>query len=142
MIGPYQFAGKRFVATAALKALRDPDSSEVTGEPDRGSYLGMYWVLDGYHDVWNRWAVDQVTALHKAGRMFTERDHVHTLLYHYAWEHQRDPDGSRPSSPSTIPRAAWSPSSPSAPRTFRPTISRCGSEPSTCPPCCRGRPPV
>ena len=94
MIGPYQFAGKRFVATAELKALRDPDSSEVTGEPDRGQLpLGLYWVLDGYHDIWNRWAVDQVKALHKAGRMFNERDHVHTLLYRYAWEHPRDPDG-------------------------------------------------
>jgi hypothetical protein len=93
MIGPYQFAGKRFVATAAMKKLRDPDSSEVTGEPHRGSYLGVYWVLDGYHDTWNRWAVDQVMALHKAGRMFTERDHIHTLLYRYAWEHQRDVDG-------------------------------------------------
>jgi len=93
MIGPYQFAGKRFVATAAMKTLRDPDSSEITGEPDRGTYLGLYWVLDGYHDVWNRWAVDQVMALHKAGRMFAERDHIHTLLYDYVWEHQRDADG-------------------------------------------------
>ncbi|MHB8328377.1 MAG: hypothetical protein ACYDD6_01905 [Acidimicrobiales bacterium] len=95
MIGPYQFAGKRFVATADLKALRAPDASVVTGEPARGSYLGVYWVLDGYHDVWNRWAVDQVKALHRAGRMFTERDHVHTLLYRYAWERARDADGLR-----------------------------------------------
>ena len=93
MIGPYQFAGKRFVATAAMKKLRDPDSSEVTGEPERGTYLGLYWVLDGYHDVWNRWAVDQVMALHKAGRMFQERDHIHTLLYRYVWQQQRDVDG-------------------------------------------------
>jgi hypothetical protein len=93
MIGPYQFAGKRFVATAELKALRDPDPSAVTGEPDRGSFLSVYWVLDGYHDVWNRWAVDQVKALHKAGRMFNERDHVHTLLYRYAWERAREADG-------------------------------------------------
>ncbi|HUY64096.1 MAG TPA: hypothetical protein VMV14_06220 [Acidimicrobiales bacterium] len=93
MIGPYQFAGKRFVATADLKALRDPDPSNITGEPGRGTYLGVYWVLDGYHDVWNRWAVDQVRELHKAGRMFAERDHVHTLLYRYAWEHQRDEGG-------------------------------------------------
>ena len=50
-------------------------------------------MLDGYHDVWNRWAVDQVMALHKAGRMFAERDHIHTLLYRYAWEQQRDVDG-------------------------------------------------
>jgi len=93
MIGPYNFAGKRFVATADLKKLRDPDPSEITGSPHRGSYLGLYWVLDGYHDVWNRWAVDQVKALHKAGRMFAERDHVHTLLYRYAWQAQRDTDG-------------------------------------------------
>ena len=93
MIGPYNFAGRRFVATADLKALRDPDSSAVTGEPERGSYLALYWVLDGYHDVWNRWAVDQVKALHRAGRMFEERDHIHTLLYRYAWEQARDPDG-------------------------------------------------
>jgi hypothetical protein len=81
------------VATADLKALRHPDPSVITGTPDRGSYLALYWVLEGYHDVWNRWAVDQVKALHRAGRMFAERDHVHTLLYRYAWESGRDPDG-------------------------------------------------
>ena len=93
MIGPYQFSGKRFVATADLKAMRDPDPSSVTQEPDKGSFLALYWVLDGYHDTWNRWAVDQVMALHKAGRMFAERDHIHTLLYRYAWECARDVDG-------------------------------------------------
>jgi hypothetical protein len=93
MIGPYNFAGKRFVATADLKSIRDPDPSEITGSPSRGSYLALYWVLEGYHDIWNRWAVDQVKALHRAGRMFAERDHVHTLLYRYAWELSRDPDG-------------------------------------------------
>src|SRR5271166_4442004 len=92
MIGPYQFAGRRFVATADLKALRDPDSSEITGEPERGSYVALYWVLDGYHDIWNRWAVRQVNALHANHRMFDERDHVHTLLYRYAWEVGRDAD--------------------------------------------------
>jgi hypothetical protein len=93
MVGPYNFAGKRFVATADLKNLRHPDPSEVTSSPSRGTYLALYWVLDGYHDVWNRWAVDQVKALHKAGRMFTERDHIHTLLYRYAWEVRRDDYG-------------------------------------------------
>lgn len=89
MVGPYQFAGRRFVATAELKRLRDPDPSPVTGSPHRGTYLSLYWVLDGYHDVWNRWAVDQVKALHRAGRMFAERDHVHTLLYRFAWDARR-----------------------------------------------------
>jgi hypothetical protein len=55
--------------------------------------VSVYWVLDGYHDVWNRWALRQVNALHAAGRMFEERDHVHTLLYNYCWEFRRDPDG-------------------------------------------------
>ena len=93
MIGPYQFAGKRWVATADLKSLRTPGTETITGAAGRGSYLALYWVLEGYHDTWNRWAVDQVKALHKAGRMFAERDHVHTLLYRYAWEQGRDPDG-------------------------------------------------
>jgi len=93
MVGPYNFAGRRFVATADLKARRDPDPSEVTGDPARGSYMALYWVLDGYHDLWNRWAVRQVRALHAAGRMFEHRDHVHTLLYRFAWEQGRDPDG-------------------------------------------------
>ena len=90
MIGPYNFAGKRFVATSDLKALRDPDPTPITGSAERGSFLALYWVLEGYHDVWNRWAVDQVKALHAAERMFAERDHVHTLLYRYAWEVGRD----------------------------------------------------
>jgi len=93
MVGPYNFAGRRYVATADLKALRDPDPSVITGEPARGSYVAAYWVLDGYHDIWQRWALRQVNALHAAGRMFEERDHVHTLLYDFVWEHRRDPDG-------------------------------------------------
>ncbi|HVA08365.1 MAG TPA: hypothetical protein VNG12_16645 [Acidimicrobiales bacterium] len=93
MVGPYNFAGRRFVATAGLKALRDPDPSAITGEPMRGSYVAVYWVLDGYHNVWNRWALRQVNALHAAGRMFEERDHVHTLLYNFCWEYRRDHDG-------------------------------------------------
>jgi hypothetical protein len=93
MVGPYNFAGSRFVATAQLKELRDPDPSVITGTPTRGSYVAVYWVLDGYYDVWQRWALRQVNALHAAGRMFEERDHVHTLLYDFRWEHRRDPDG-------------------------------------------------
>ncbi len=93
MIGPYNFAGRRYVATADLKELRDPDPSAITGEPGRGSYVAVYWVLDGYHDIWNRWAVRQVRALHAAGRMFEERDHVHTLLYRHTWSYGQKPDG-------------------------------------------------
>ncbi|MGB7050094.1 MAG: hypothetical protein WBG41_00840 [Acidimicrobiales bacterium] len=98
-IGAYNFAGARFVATADLKALRlpPPGASGVAVGPvadsAAGSYLGVYYVLDGHHDEWNRWAVDQVNTLHAAGRMFEHRDHIHTGLYRFEWEHRRDEDG-------------------------------------------------
>ncbi len=97
-IGAYNFAGARFVATAAMKELRiprggDDGPSPLVADPQTGSYLGIYYVLDGHHDEWNRWAVDQVNVLHAAGRMFEHRDHIHTGLYRFEWEHRRDADG-------------------------------------------------
>ena len=93
-IGAYNFAGARFVATAPLKALRYPrGDGALVADPAVGSYLGVYYVLDRHHDEWNRWAVDQVNALHAAGRMFEERDHIHTGLYRFEWEHRREADG-------------------------------------------------
>jgi len=98
-IGAFNFAGARFVATAPLKSLRVPVAGSGGGpeplvaDPEIGSYLGLYFVLDGHHDEWNRWAVDQVNTLHTAGRMFEERDHIHTGLYHFEWEYRRDEDG-------------------------------------------------
>lgn len=93
-IGAFNFAGARFVSTGSLKALRYPKGSDaLVADPEIGSYLGLYYVLAGHHDEWNRWAVDQVNALHAAGRMFNERDHIHTGLYRFEWEHRRDEDG-------------------------------------------------
>jgi hypothetical protein len=93
MVGAWTFAGARFVATRDLKALRFPDSSPITPDNRLGSYLALYWILDGHHDEWNRWAVDQVNWLHANGRMFPHRDHIHTLLYRYEWSVLRDPEG-------------------------------------------------
>ena len=46
MIGPYNFAGRRFVSTRDLKGLRYPAESEITSGPSaRGSYLALYWAL-------------------------------------------------------------------------------------------------
>jgi hypothetical protein len=94
MIGAFNFAGGRFVSTAPLKALRTPvGEGALVADPQAGSYLALYYVLAGHHDEWNRWGVDQVNALHAAGRMFEHRDHVHTALYRFDWEHRRDEDG-------------------------------------------------
>jgi hypothetical protein len=96
-IGAYNFAGGRFVSTAPLKELRYPapgaDPAPLVPDPQIGSYLALYYVLAGHHDEWSRWAVDQVNLLHRSGRMFTEREHIHTCLYRFEWEHRRDDDG-------------------------------------------------
>ncbi len=84
MVGEHQFAGARFVATRRMKDLRSPPASPMCPEPLSASYLSIYWVLKGFHDEWARWAVDTVMELHRDGRMFGERDHIHTALY----EHQ------------------------------------------------------
>ena len=89
LVGPHTLAGQRWVATRADKALRHPVDLP-------GSYLGLYWIEAGHHDEWNRWGVDTVNQLHAQGRMFAERDHVHTALYDFAWAYGRDPDGVPP----------------------------------------------
>jgi hypothetical protein len=86
MVGPHNFAGRRFVATATLKARRDPPAP-------LGTYLGVYFVEAGHHDEWNRWAVDTVQWLHANGRMFADRDHIQTALYRFEYAVGREPDG-------------------------------------------------
>lgn len=93
MIGPWQFSGARFVATRDDKAKVVSGANAITGEGGRGSYLGIYWVLEGHHDEWNRWAVDQVNYLHANGRMNPHRTHVHTALYNHEFVVERDADG-------------------------------------------------
>jgi hypothetical protein len=93
LVGPWLFAGRRWVATRALKDLRFGDEADLFGEVGRGSYLAVYWVIEGKHDEHVRWALDQVRWLHANGRMFDHRDHVHTLLYRYEWAVDRGAGG-------------------------------------------------
>jgi hypothetical protein len=92
MIGPWLMAGKRFVATRALKELRFPTDSSVAVPLDAGSYLAIYWVHEGHHDDHFAWANEQVLALYRDGRGFAERTHVHTILANYAETIYRDDD--------------------------------------------------
>jgi len=109
MIGPWYFAGRRWVATRDLKDLRigaaasgegdrdgDGHAGPLFGDDRAGSYLSIYWVLAGRHRENTDWATRQVHWLHRNGRMFPERDHVHTLLYRYRGADPRDPDGVPP----------------------------------------------
>ncbi len=45
MVGPYFFAGRRYVATRDLKRLRFPNETPVIDDIAKGSYLALYWML-------------------------------------------------------------------------------------------------
>ncbi len=94
MIGPYLFAGSRWVATRALKDLRWPaDDPTIASPPDAGSYVAIYWVERGHHDEhFADWARPQVVRLYGEGRGFAERRHIHTVLYDHIAAVYREPD--------------------------------------------------
>jgi hypothetical protein len=92
MIGPWLFAGRRFVATRALKDLRFPQDSKVAVPVDAGSYLAIYWIHADHHADHFEWANRQVHWLYQNGRGFAERSHVHTVLFDYLDSVYRDAD--------------------------------------------------
>jgi hypothetical protein len=83
LAGPGAFAGARYVATRACKVVRA--AGELFGDPHRGSYLAIAWIEAGAQDAWDAWVPGQMDALVAAGRMFPERDHVHTAVYELSW---------------------------------------------------------
>jgi hypothetical protein len=79
--GPGVFAAQRFVATRACKAHRPP--GHLLGEPKRGSYLGVAWVLPGKQGEWDAWIASEMETIADEGRLFAGRDHVHTAVYRF-----------------------------------------------------------
>ena len=93
MVGPWLFAGNRWVATRDLKALRISDGrGEVADPVDAGSYVAIYWVHAGKDAEHWKWAGEQVHWLYSNGRGFAERTHVHTVLFDYLTTAYRDAD--------------------------------------------------
>jgi hypothetical protein len=94
MIGPFAFAGSRWVATRELKDLRWPTGEASVANPtDAGSYVAIYFVEKGHHvDHFDNWSRDQVRSLYAGGRGFSERTHVHTALFDHIGAVYRDPD--------------------------------------------------
>jgi hypothetical protein len=93
LVGPWLFAGRRWVATRALKDLRFPEHSPFAHPVDAGSYLSIYWVHAGHEDEHFAWARKQVYRLYSDGRGFSERSHAHTRLYDFDQAHYRESDG-------------------------------------------------
>ncbi len=93
MVGPWLFAGSRWVATRELKDLRWPPDGNVAKPYDAGSYIAIYWVEKGHHrQHFDDWAVPQVRDLYAGGRGFAERSHVHTSLFNHLGSVYRDED--------------------------------------------------
>lgn len=84
LAGPGVFAGARFVATQACKAQR-PAGGTLFGDPARGSYLAVAWLLPGKQAEWDAWVTREMEAITAAGRLFPYREHIHTAVYRYAW---------------------------------------------------------
>jgi len=94
MIGPYLFAGSRWVAPRPLKDLRWPQGSQVAEPYDAGSYVSIYWVERGHHeDHFDNWASPQVRWLYANNRGFPERRHIHTVVVDHVGAVNRDADG-------------------------------------------------
>jgi hypothetical protein len=84
--GPGAFAGARWVATRACKAVRPP-TADWFGDPARGSFLTTVWVLDGCQQEFDAWIGRQMESLRtQADRMFAGRDHLYTAVYRFAGE--------------------------------------------------------
>jgi hypothetical protein len=93
MVGPWLFAGSRWVATRPLKDLRWPEDSTIARPLDAGSYVAIYWVEQGHHaEHFDDWATTQVRALYADGRGFPERTHVHTSMFDHLAASYRDDD--------------------------------------------------
>ena len=93
MIGASFFSGRRYVATRKLKAMRFPTHSAITEDISKGSFLTMYWMLDGQYDQTLEWSIKQVNQLHNQKRMGPAKLNVSSGFYHYEWGRFRDDDG-------------------------------------------------
>jgi hypothetical protein len=93
MVGPWLFAGSRWVAPRALKDERWPEDSAIAKPLDAGSYIAIYWVEKGHHEEhFSDWAVPQVVDLYSNNRGFPERTHVHTSMFNNIGAVYRDDD--------------------------------------------------
>jgi hypothetical protein len=80
LAGPGILGGARFVATAECKALR-PLGGTLFGDPSRGSYLGVAFLAPGMQAAWDEWVVRAMETIVAEGRLFAEREHIHTACY-------------------------------------------------------------
>jgi hypothetical protein len=95
MAMPWMFAGRRWVATRDLQALRSPDDSLIARPLSAGKYLATYWITAGRYEDHLRWTVATNQRLLPDGRIYLERSHVYTSFQTYVGPVYRDAVGPR-----------------------------------------------
>src|SRR6202790_914062 len=91
MVGPWMFAGRRWVATRDLLALRYPEDSPLAQPVTLGCYISLYWTSAGHHADAVRWgALAMRDSLYPNGRGFDQRDHIYTAFHQYVLSVARD----------------------------------------------------
>jgi hypothetical protein len=95
MAMPWMFAGRRWVATRDLQALRSPDDSLIAQPLSAGKYLATYWITAGRYEDHLRWTVATNQRLLPDGRIYLERSHVYTSFQTYVGPVYRDAAGPR-----------------------------------------------
>jgi hypothetical protein len=93
MVGPWWFAGRRWVSPRSLKDLRFPEHSEFADPVDAGSYLSIYWIHEGHEDEAFAWAGEQFQWIYLNDRGFHHRIHAHTANYDFGTVANADDDG-------------------------------------------------
>ncbi len=123
--GPGVFSGARFVATRECRAARPPTAT-LFGDPARGRFLAIAWVLRGKQAEWEAWVAREMTTLAEQGRLFPHREHLHTAIYRF-----EAATGAMPASlalahgfPGVIVLAGGSETGVSAPAVVRLTLER------------------
>ncbi len=81
LAGPGAYAGRRWVATAPLKAARFPTDSPVARPRTNGTFLATYWIEQGALGAHCEWGFPEAARLAGLGRMRTDRAHVSTSYY-------------------------------------------------------------
>jgi hypothetical protein len=97
MHGPWTFAGRRFVATRALRDRRASVDHPALEPPDAGCYVSLYWITRGHEEDNERWSyVAMNDALMPFGRGFPHRRHVYTAFHRYRFGLVRDDGPMKP----------------------------------------------
>ncbi|MCU1386738.1 MAG: hypothetical protein JWL72_76 [Ilumatobacteraceae bacterium] len=81
LAGPGAFAGRRWVATKALKAERAPIDSPLARPTTIGTFVTLYWIERDQLKAHCDWGFPEAVRLAGLGRMRSDRQHVSTAYY-------------------------------------------------------------